>query len=160
MISLEEIVKSQDLTFSFTVDRTPDEVFAAINDVRAWWSGEITGETDRLGGEFTYLYKDIHRTTQKITEWVPGKRVVWHVTESYLSFVKDKEEWDGTDVVFEITPKAGKTELKFTHVGLTPKVACYGGCSDGWRYYINESLQPFIIKGKGQPNSDEEGKAA
>ena len=153
-------MKSQDLTFSFTVDETPDEVFAAINDVRGWWSGEITGETDRLGGEFTYRYQDIHRSTQRITEWVPGKRVVWRVTDSRLNFVKDKDEWTGTDVVFEISRKGGKTELKFTHVGLTPTVECYEGCSDGWGYYVNESLLPFITTGKGAPNLKEDGKAA
>ena len=151
-------MKTQDLTFSLTVDRSPDEVFAAINDVRGWWSGEITGDTDRLGGVFTYRYKDIHRTTQKITEWVPGKRVVWHVTESYLSFVKHKEEWTGTDVVFEISRKGGKTELKFTHVGLTPEVECYGGCSEGWGYYVKEVLPQFIAKHRGAPEAG--GKAA
>ena len=153
-------MKPQDLTFSFTVDQTQAEVFAAVNDVRGWWSGEITGETDRLGGLFTYRYKDIHRTTQKITEWVPSKRVVWHVTESYLSFVNDKDEWTDTDVVFEISRKGSKTELRFTHVGLTPKMECFGGCSDGWGYYINESLLPFITAGKGAPNLEEGGKAA
>jgi hypothetical protein len=153
-------MKSQDLTFSLSVDRTPDEVFAAVNDVRAWWTGDITGDTDRLGAEFTYRYKDIHRTTQKITEWVPGKRVVWHVTESYLSFIEDKTEWNGTDVVFEISRHGGKTELKFTHLGLTPQVECYEGCSDGWGYYVNESLLPFIITGKAQPKLEQGGKAA
>lgn len=153
-------MKSQDLTFSFTVDETPDEVFAAINDVRAWWSGEITGDTDRLGGEFTYRYQDIHRSTQRITEWVPSKRVAWHVTDSYLSFVKDKDEWNGTDVVFEISRKGKKTELRFTHLGLTPKVECYEGCSDGWGYYITESLLPFITTGKGAPNLKEGERAA
>jgi uncharacterized protein YndB with AHSA1/START domain len=153
-------MKSQDLTFSFTVDQTPDQVFAAINDVRDWWSGEITGDTDRLGGEFTYRYQDVHRSTQRITEWVPGKRVVWHVTDSYLSFVKDKEEWNGTDVVFEISRQGGKTELRFTHVGLNPKVECYEGCSDGWGFYIKESLLTFITTGKGDPNLKEDGKAA
>ncbi|MGE5625619.1 MAG: SRPBCC family protein [Bacillota bacterium] len=150
----------QDLTFSFTVDEAPEQVFAAINDVRAWWSGEITGVTDRLGGEFTYRYQDMHRSTQKITEWVPGKRVVWHVTDSHLSFVKRKDEWTGTDVVFEISHKGGKTELCFTHLGLTPKVECYGGCSDGWGYYIKKSLKPFIAAGKGAPDPEEDEEAA
>ena len=50
----------QHLTAAFTVDKTPDEAFAAINNVRAWWSGEIDGVTDERGAEWTYRYKDIH----------------------------------------------------------------------------------------------------
>ena len=95
---------------SFKVDRAPNQVFAAINDVRAWWSGEIDGRTDARGAEFTYRYKNVHRTTQKITEFVPGKRIVWHVTDSYIGFVQDKSEWDGTEIVF-VSTRDGFREL-------------------------------------------------
>jgi uncharacterized protein YndB with AHSA1/START domain len=30
---------SNDFTATFTVDRTPEGVFAAINDVSGWWCG-------------------------------------------------------------------------------------------------------------------------
>lgn len=149
-------MKSQDLTFSFTVERTPDELFAAIGAVATWWPGEIKGETRRLGGVFTYRYKDMHRSTQEITEWVPGERVVWQVTESQLSFVKDKDEWTATEMVFEINAKGGKTELRFTHRGLTPKMECYGACSQGWGYIVNESLLPFILTGKAPSDFEED----
>ena len=69
-------MKDQNLTITFTVDQSPEEVFDAINNVRGWWSGEIDGRTDKLGEEWTYHYKDVHRTTQKITEFVPGKKVM------------------------------------------------------------------------------------
>jgi hypothetical protein len=73
--------------------------------------------------------------------------------------VKDKTEWDSTDIVFEITPKDGKTELRFTHVGLVPAIECYDGCSGAWCFYINESLRDLITTGKGQPNKKERKKA-
>ena len=81
------------------------------------------GRTDKLGAEFTYRYKDVHRSKQKITELIPGKKVVWHVRIDELGFVKDKTEWNGTDIVFEITRKDGKTEIRFTHVGLVPRMS-------------------------------------
>jgi hypothetical protein len=148
-------MKTKNFTTTILVNQTPQEAFDAINDVRGWWSGEIDGRTDVLGTEFTYSYKKVHRTTQKITELVPGKKIVWHVTGSQISFVRDASEWDGTDIVFEIARQRDKTEIRFTHVGLVPSIECYDGCSGAWGYYVNESLRSFIATGQGQPNPDE-----
>ena len=146
-------MKKDGFTTSFTVDQTPEEVFTAINNVRGWWSGEIDGSTDSLGDVFTYRYKDVYRTTQKITEMVPGKKVVWHVTDAELNFVKDKTEWNGTDIVFEIAKKDGKTEVRFTHVGLVPAFECYGGCSGAWGGLVGGNLRNLITSGKNQPDA-------
>jgi hypothetical protein len=140
-------MKTKNFTTSILVDATPEAAFAAINDVRGWWSGEIEGRTDALGAEFTYRYKDVHRTTQTITELVPNEKVVWHVTASQLQFVRDQSEWAGTDIVFEVAARGDKTEIRFTHVGLVPGVECYDGCSGAWGFYVNESLRDLITKG-------------
>jgi hypothetical protein len=142
-------------TTAFTVEQSPEEAFAAIKNVRGWWSDEIEGRTDQLG-EFQYHYRDIHRCTIRITELAAGKKVVWHVVENYFNFVKDKREWKDTDIVFEIATKANKTDVRFTHVGLSPQQECYGVCSDAWRTYINGSLRNLIATGKGQPNQNEQ----
>lgn len=147
--------QDQNLTFAFSVDQTPQEAFAAINDVRAWWSGNIEGITDKPGAEFTYRYKNIHHSKHKITEFIPGKKVVWLVLDSSLSFIEDKTEWNGTQIIFDIASKGGKTEVRFSHVGLVPEVECYDGCSNAWGSYINGSLKNLIAKGKGQPNPAE-----
>lgn len=141
---------------AFTVDRTPEEVFAAITNVRGWWSGDIEGDTDTLGAAFTYRYRDMHRSTQRITELVPNKKIVWEISNSYLSFVKDASEWDGSKVVFEISANGEKTQLRFTHVGLTPEGECYEGCSTAWSFYVNNSLRNLITTCMGDPNSKEE----
>jgi glucokinase len=143
---------NQSYTTTITVDQTPEEVFNAIKNIRAWWSGKIGGSSDKLGDEFTYQYKDMHSSTQKVTEFIPGKKIVWHVTDATISFTQKKDEWKDTDIVFEISEKEGKTELHFTHVGLVPEFECYEACSSGWGGLINDNLRQLIISGEEQPD--------
>lgn len=152
---VEKHVNGENFTLTFMVDQTPQQVFAAINHVRGWWSELIEGDTDKLGALVYYHHKDIHRCTFKITEFVPGKKVVWHVLQNYFPFVQDKTEWTGTDIVFEIDKKGDKTEVRFTHVGLVPQFECFNVCSDGWSTYIQGSLRNLIATGQGQPNVGE-----
>jgi len=91
------------LSIAFTVDEDPDQVFAAINDVRSWWSGDIDGITDEIGSQFTYSYEDMHQSTQQITDLVPGELVIWRVVEGRIRFVKDETEWTNTVIRFDIT---------------------------------------------------------
>lgn len=144
----------QNFTTAFTADCTPEEAYAAINNVRGWWSGDIKGGTEKAGDIFNYRYRDMHRCTIKIKTSVPGKKVVWHVLNNHFSFTADKTEWKGTDIVFDISRKGGKTEVRFTHVGLVPEYECYEICSDGWTDCINGSLQALINTGKGEPNAE------
>jgi hypothetical protein len=153
-------MNDQNITTTFSVDQTPKEAFDAINNVRGWWSGEIEGSTDKLGDEFTYRYKDLHYSKQKVIELIPGKKVVWLVLDSTLNFVEDKSEWNGTKIIFEISKKGNKTEIRFTHAGLVPKHECYNACSDAWGFYINNSLRSLITKGMGQPNPKEKARSA
>jgi hypothetical protein len=145
----------QDYTTTFSVDQTPKQAFDAINNVRGWWSGEIGGNTNKLGDEFTYRYKDIHYSKQKLIEVIPDKKVVWLILDAALNFTQDKTEWNGTKVVFEIAKKDGKTEVRFTHQGLVPEFECFENCSSAWSFYINDSLRNFITAGKGDPNKKE-----
>ena len=137
------------------MDQTPKQAFDAINNVRGWWSGEIEGPTDKLGDEFTYRYKDIHYSKQKLIEVVPDQKVVWLALDSYLNFAEDKTEWNGTKIIFEIARKGGKTEVRFTHQGLVPQIECFENCSIAWSYYINGTLRSLIATGNGQPNEEE-----
>jgi hypothetical protein len=134
-----------DFSTAFTVDRTPEEVFAAINDVRSWWTGDISGGTCAVGDEFTYRYEDVHRSTQRVVELVPDARVVWRVTDAQLSFTADPREWIGTEIVFDIAREGEETVVRFTHLGLVPDVECFESCSSAWGHYVNGSLRTLIV---------------
>jgi hypothetical protein len=150
-------MKTKDYTTSFTVDQTPEEAFRAIKNVRGWWSEEIEGSTDKLGDEFTYRYKDVHNCKMKLIEVIPHKKVVWLVVDNYFNFTKDKSEWKGTKITFEVSEKDNKTEIRFTHLGLVPEYECFDICSNAWGSYMNGSLRTLITTGKGQPNPKEKG---
>lgn len=152
------------LTATMTVDQTPDQVFAAITNVRGWWNENLIGDTAALHDEFVFTddYTHAGETAQgkegirfarfQLTEIVPGRRVVWHCVDSYLTFVDDRDEWTDTNVVFDIATTAQGTTLHFTHAGLTAaKSACFEACSDGWTFYVTKSLPQLIGTGAGQP---------
>jgi hypothetical protein len=146
-----DTMTTQSFTTTLQLHATPSQVYDAINHVRGWWSEEIEGATDRLGAAFEFHYKDLHRSTHEITELVPGKKVVWRTVKSEINFVRDKAEWDGTEVVFDIARRGDQTVLTFTHVGLVPSIQCYGDCTGGWTYHLG-SLRELIATGKGYPN--------
>jgi Activator of Hsp90 ATPase homolog 1-like protein len=152
-------MSDRNFTAAISVDQTPEEAFNAIHNVRGWWSENIEGSTDKLGAEFSYRYQDAHFCKIKITELVPGKRIAWHVLDNRFNFTKDKNEWKGTDIIFEISKRGDKTEVRFTHRGLVPEYECFEVCSNAWGSYINGSLRRLIATGRGKPNPKESGGA-
>jgi hypothetical protein len=143
---------TSDFSITLFLDETPANVFKAITNVRGWWSAEIEGNTTKLNDEFVFQVKDIHYSKQKLVEVVPDKIIIWLVTESDMSFLKDKSEWTGTKIIFEISGRGNKTQLVFTHEGLVPEVECYSACSPAWTEYVRHSLWRLITTGKGDPN--------
>jgi hypothetical protein len=148
-------MSDQDFSATITVDQTPEEAIVAIKNVRGWWSEQIEGSTVKVGDEFTYRYKDVHSCKMKLIEIIPQKRVAWLVVENYFNFTKDKSEWKGTKIVFDVSRKDNVTEIRFTHEGLVPEYECFNICSKAWGSYINGSLRNLTRTGKGQPNPKE-----
>lgn len=143
-------------TTTFTVEQTPAEVFAAVNDPRAWWGADIEGTTDQAGQDFTFEVPGVHYSKIRVTELVPGKLVMWRVVDARLSFVQDQDEWTGTEIRFELSEHDGGTELRFTHHGLIPTHECYDACSNAWSFYVGGSLRDLITTGVGAPSANPE----
>ena len=146
-------MKNKNFTTTLIVDQTPEEVFNAVRNVREWWSGyyseDIKGDTEELNDEFSFRAgSGAHYSRQKLVEVIPNKKVVWLITDSKLDFLEKKDEWTGTKVSFDISTKGNKTELAFTHEGLTPEIECYNSCAPAWSQYLQNKLLPLISKGK------------
>lgn len=147
-------------TTTILVDQSPEQAFAAITNVRGWWSQGIEGSTDTLGGVFNHNYEDIHRCKIEVVELVPDRKIVWYVLDNYFEFTKDKTEWKDTKIVFDIAKNGDRTEIRFTHEGLVRDYECFDLCSNAWRSLINDSLRSLIATGKGGPNPEKDRKAS
>lgn len=150
-------MKTSDFTLTLLVDQSPKAVFNAIKNVCGWWSGlyseEFEGSADKLNDEFTFRAGEgVHYSKQKLIELIPRKKIVWLVTDSNLTFLENKNEWTGTKIIFEISKKGNKTQIRFTHEGLVPEVECYDSCAPASTQYLKKRLLNLISKGKEQAN--------
>jgi len=147
-------------TTAVEIQLSPRDVFNKLNDVSNWWaksaieaiSGqktEFSGQSSKLNDEFIIRSGNRHYSKQKLVEFIPTRKVVWLVVESKLNWIqKNKNEWTGTKMIFEISSKGNKTMLKFTHEGLFPEHECYSNCALGWDMLIKERLYNFMFNSK------------
>jgi predicted lipoprotein with Yx(FWY)xxD motif len=146
-------MKNQSYSATIEVALPQKDVFTRMNDFEKWWTRHIEGETAKLNDEFILRYGDvqgdIHYSKHKLIEVVPDRKIVSLVTESKINWIeKDKNEWTNTKMVFELTPKGDRTELKFTHEGLVPEKECYAECAKGWDTFIKQNLYAYLSEGK------------
>jgi hypothetical protein len=149
----KNIMNTTGLTITISADKTPKEAFDAITNVRGWWSEEVEGDARNVNDEFTYHYEDVHYCQIKLTEVIPSEKIVWLVKYNYFKFTKDKSEWTGTTISFDIFRNAKGTTIRFTHHGLVSAYECYDICSGAWSHYIEQSLVNLINTGSGAPNA-------
>ena len=142
--------RQQDLSLSLTVNASAKEAMKRISQVNLWWAKNFKGQAGKLNDEFSVHFGDTY-VDFRISEAIPERKVVWRVTDCNLHWIDDKKEWNGTEVVWSLAEKDGKTRIDFVHKGLTPESECFESCEPGWKHHIKDSLVKLIEKGKGFP---------
>ena len=130
------------------VKASAQEAMKKIAQVNGWWAKNFKGKAEKLNDKFSVHFGETFVDFQ-VSELVPNQKVVWKVTDCNLHWINDKKEWNGTEVVFEVSEKKNTTQIKFTHIGLVAGVECYESCEVGWIGHVTESLVKFINEGKG-----------
>lgn len=139
---------NQHFHYSFDTPKKQSEVFAHLINPNNWWVGlfgeTIEGSSKDINDEFSFKAGDgVHYSNQKIIELTINKKIVWLVTDSNLSFLKNSSEWTGTKICFDIAEENSKTTITFTHQGLIPQIECYDSCSNAWTQYL-QNLKEYL----------------
>lgn len=108
---------AKEYTVAIEVAKFPKDVFDyLIHDIPKYWPEEMQGKSTELYDEFIFKTGDSHYSKNKVIEFIPGKKLVWLVTESIRK--TDGFDWTGSKMIFELTPKGDSTLLKFTYDGV------------------------------------------
>jgi hypothetical protein len=140
---------NNDFYSSISAKITADEAIKRIGRVPEWWGITFSGDSEKRNDQFIVKMGGDSFFNFTVTELIPGKRVVWLVTDCYMPWYTDKKEWLNTRLIFDVTESDGLTKLTFTHEGLTPAVECFKDCKPGWTHWIKTSLFSYFTTGKG-----------
>ena len=67
-----------------------------------------------------------------------------------MKIYQKKDEWVGTQIVWQIEESSTGSKIKFMHKGLVPMLDCYEVCKGGWGYFLG-SLKNYLETGMGTP---------
>jgi hypothetical protein len=142
-------MKKNDFTSSISAKVSAHEAIKKISNVPEWWGITFTGKSENPIDMFTVKMGGDSFFNFTVAELIPGKRVIWLVTDCNMPWYSDKKEWANTKLIFDLVENDGLTELNFTHEGLTPDLECYKDCEPGWTHWIQISLFSYLTNGKG-----------
>jgi len=119
--------------------------------INEWWSDDFEGSASRISDRFTVRFGETFKVFQ-VEELSSDQKVVWSCADAYINYseLKNKKEWIGTRVSWDILAGDKSTKLMLTHFGLTPTLECYMICEKGWIQFM-DSLKKLVTEGKGLP---------
>jgi len=143
-------MEKKDFQTSINAKISSGEAIKRISNVPGWWGVTFNGSSEKQNDKFTVKMGGDSFFNFTVAELIPGKRVVWLVTNCNMPWYTDKKEWTNTKMIFDLSEKNGITTLNFTHEGLTSDIECYKDCETGWTHWIRQSLLSYLTTGKGE----------
>ena len=143
---------------SFSIDvqikESPKKVFSALTvHVNQWWT-EHSNTATKVGDVLTVEFEDDTTWVMELLQVDDNSRILWRVVSAQhnLAWLVKKDEWQDTEILWQIEETDLGCKVSLTHNGLTPSLECYEICNDGWQYFLG-SLKQFLETGKGHPFS-------
>jgi len=152
-------VGDRDFIRNIALRADPATVYRAVatrEGIQGWWT-LFTDFDDREGSVAEMRFPTTGFFTRMLVEKLePYKRVHWKCVDAIHppGMSKDRSDWIGTEVTFEIEPGEGDaTRLLFTHAGLGA-LDCHDVCRVIWDYFLQTSLKAYVEEGQGKPTRE------
>ena len=85
-------MKMNDFTSSISAEITANDAIKKISNVPEWWGITFTGNSEKQNDKFTVKMSGDSFFNFTVAELIPGKRVVWLVTDCNMPWYSDKKE--------------------------------------------------------------------
>jgi uncharacterized protein YndB with AHSA1/START domain len=133
-----------DIVHSVDIATTPDRLYEAITTqqgLAGWWTPEVKAEP--MVGNINEFYFMGTTLKFRVDELEPGHHVTW-------SSVQVPSDWEGTQVLLDITPADDAVNLRFSHTGFASTGGSFGVTSYSWAQYLR-SIKLLLETGEGEP---------
>lgn len=138
-----------DILHQVGLQTSREDVFQALTEqsgLKSWWSEHSVIEP-RVGSlAKVSFYNNAVTFEFRITELVPGEKVVW-------SLEGGPPDWLETVITWNLSAEEGQTMLNFVHSGFASTGGNFASVNYNWGWYIT-SLKFLLEKGKGMPHTD------
>jgi len=128
-----------------------DRVYSAIatkDGLSDWWTRDgVLGDSKEGSTVEFYFGQPEPAAVMEVTRLDPDGQVRW-------SCVGGADEWVGTKLTFELTPKDDETVVLFTHADWQDPSDFMAHCSARWAYFLL-SLKSLVEAGKGTPSPED-----
>jgi len=94
-------------------------------------------------GALNEFYFEGTTLTFRVDKLEPARHVSW-------SSVQVPSDWEGTQVLFDISPSGNLVNLRFSHTGFTSLDGSFGVTSYSWAQYLR-SIKLLLETGEGEP---------
>ncbi len=133
-----------DIVHSVDIATTSDRLYEVITTQKGlagWWTPQV--KVEPIVGALNEFYFVGTTLTFRVDKLEPARHVAW------LSG-RVPSDWEGTQVLFDITSEGDTTNLRFSHTGFVSTDGSFGVTSYSWAQYLR-SIKLLLETGEGEP---------
>lgn len=142
---------------SITVKASPEESYRALTRGYSGWWTACEGSFEQPGDRIKFTFPpQVSYWTFAARRLEPNSCVELECVGALHKLLdkpgSSETEWLGSTTRWDIEASGEGSVIRFEHDGLTPDLACYEICEEGWDFFFLDSLKSYLDSGVGKPH--------